>query len=128
MLRRDFLEEMIDTFTLEVTQHLPIALQEGNQDAIDSTEASVARLLELDPSYALGLAPQSLVMMLQLNGVGYALASYAAYVLHRVSEAYASKGDMATADLREQQAQAIAAAFNYDLNEVPEGLEALKDA
>lgn len=127
MLHRDYLEEMIENFTLEVTQHLPIALQDGNQEAIDSTEASVARLLELDPSYALGLAPQSLVMMLQLNGVGYALASYAAYVLHRVSVAYRNKGDEATADLREQQAQALAQAFAYDLNTIPEGLEGLAD-
>ncbi len=126
MLHRDFLEEMIENFTREVVQHLPVAIQNGDKEAMDSTEASVARLLELDPSYALGLAPQSLVMMLQLNGVGYALASYAAYVLHRLSEAYAAQGDMATAELREQQAQAIATAFNYDLNEVPQGLEALQ--
>ncbi len=126
MLHRDYLEEMIESFTLEVTQHLPIALQDDNQNAIDASETSVARLLELDPSYALGLAPQSLVMMLQLNGVGYALASYAAYVLHRLSEAYRLQGNIATADLREQQAQALATAFGYDLDTVPEGLEALK--
>ncbi len=126
MLHRDFLEEMIENFTREVVQHLPVAIQNGDKEAMDSTEASVARLLELDPSYALGLAPQSLVMMLQLNGVGYAIASYAAYVLNQTSRAYELQGDTATAVVRKMQALAIARAFQCDLDAVPEGLESLK--
>ncbi len=126
MLYRDFLEDMIESFVQEVVQHLPIALQEGNQDAIDATEASVARLLELDPSYALRLDPQSMVTMLQLNGVGYAIASYAAYVLDQLSRAYELQGDTATAVVRKMQALAIARAFQCDLDAVPEGLESLK--
>ncbi len=125
MLHRDFLEEMIENFTQEIVQHLPAALQDGNKEAVGASEESVARLLELDPSYALGLAPESLVMMLQLNGIGYALASYAAYVLNRLSEAYKLQGDVATAQLREAQAQALATAFNCDLSEVPVGLESI---
>ncbi len=123
MLHRNYLDEAIENFTVEINKHLPLAMQGGNQEEIDLTEKSVARLLELDPSYALGLAPQSLVMMLQLNGVGYLLASYACYALHKISMAYAAKGDLGKADLREAQALALAEAFDYDLKDIPQGIE-----
>jgi hypothetical protein len=80
----------------------------------------VAALLDLDPQTAMNLAPDSLVTMMLLSGMGDSLASYVAYALDRVGDAYDDWGDTQTAELRWDQAQAVAESFGCDQNAVPE--------
>lgn len=125
MLHRDYLLEVIARFVDVITVALRGALLEGNQEAIHEAEDSIAALLDLDPNTAMNLSPDSLVTMMLLSGMGDALASYVAYTLDKVGDAYDNAGDAQKAALRWDQAQAVAESFGCDPNVIPEELRAL---
>ena len=120
MLHRDYLLEIISRFVEIVSVALRRALLDGSHESAREVEDSVAALLDLDPQTAMNLAPDSLVTMMLLSGMGDSLASYVAYALDRVGDAYDDWGDTQTAELRWDQAQAVAESFGCDQNAVPE--------
>ncbi len=122
MLHRDYLLEVIEQFVSTVSQALARALLQRDLDSALEVEEAVAELVQLDPETAMSLAPDSLVIMMQLSGTGDAVAGYAAYALNRLGDAYERMGDAGTANMRRDQAQAIADAFGADIDEVPEEL------
>ena len=119
MLRRDYLLEVIARFVDAVTIALRGALLDRNPTSAREVEDSVAALLDLDPNTAMNLSPESLVTMMLLSGMGDSLASYVSYALDRVGDAYDDMGDKRTAELRWDQAQAVAEAFNCDPETIP---------
>lgn len=125
MLHKDYLLEIISRFVESVSVALKRALLERDMNAAQEVEDSVAALLDLDPNTAMNLSPDSLVTMLLLSGIGDSLASYVAYALDRVGDAYDDAGDSTTAALRWDQAEAIAESFGCDQNEVPLEFEEL---
>lgn len=125
MLHKDYLLEIISRFVESVSVALKKALLERDLDAAQEVEDSVAALIDLDPNTAMNLSPDSLVTMLLLSGIGDSLASYVAYALDRVGDAYDDAGDSATAALRWDQAEAVAESFGCDQNEVPPEFEEL---
>ena len=120
MLHKDYLLEVIEQFVSTVSQALVRALLQRDVEAAEEVEAAVADLVQLDPETAMALAPQSLVTMMLLSGTGDSVAGYAAYALNRLGDAYDNMGEHDVAELRREQAQAIADTFGADLNEVPE--------
>ena len=122
MLHRDYLLEVIEQFVSTVSQALARALLERDLDAAVEVEEAIAELVQLDPETAMSLAPESLVIMMQLSGTGDAVAGYAAYALNRLGDAYERMGDAELAAMRHDQAQAVADAFGADINEIPEEL------
>ena len=126
MLHRDYLLEVIEQFVSTISTALARALLERDLDAALEVEEAVSELVQLDPETAMSLAPESLVVMMQLSGTGDAVAGYAAYALNRLGKAYELAGDTAVAELRRSQAQAIADAFGADRDEVPEELRELE--
>lgn len=120
MLHRDYLLEIIARFVEAVTVALRRALLEGDATSAQSVEDSVAALLDLDPQTAMNLSPDSLVTMMLLSGMGDSLASYVAYALDRVGDAYDDMGDAQKAALRWDQAEAVAESFGCDQSVVPE--------
>ena len=125
MLHRDYLLEVIEQFVSTVSNALARALLQRDLNAAQEVEDAIAELVQLDPQTAMSLAPDSLVIMMQLSGTGDAVAGYAAYALNRLGDAYERMGDADTADMRRDQAQAIADAFGADVNEIPEELRDL---
>ena len=119
MLHRDYLLEVIARFVDAVTIALRGALLDRNPTAAREVEDSVAALLDLDPKTAMNLSPESLVTMMLLSGMGDSLASYVSYALDRVGDAYDDMGDKHKAELRWDQAQAVAEAFNCDPETIP---------
>ena len=119
MLHRDYLLEVIARFVDAVTIALRGALLDRNPTAAREVEDSVAALLDLDPKTAMNLSPESLVTMMLLSGMGDSLASYVSYALDRVGDAYDDMGDKHKAELRWDQAQALAEAFNCDPETIP---------
>ena len=119
MLHKDYLLEIISRFVESVSVALRRALLDRDLDAAQDVEDSVAALLDLDPQTAMSLSPDSLVTMLLLSGIGDSLASYVAYALDRVGDAYDDAGDAVTAALRWDQAEAVAESFGWDQSEVP---------
>ena len=119
MLHRDYLLEVIARFVDAVTIALRGALLDRNPTAAREVEDSVAALLDLDPKTAMNLSPESLVTMMLLSGMGDSLASYVSYALDHVGDAYDDMGDKHKAELRWDQAQAVAEAFNCDPETIP---------
>ena len=126
MLHRDYLLEVIEQFVSTVSQALARALLERDLDAAVEVEEAIAELVQLDPETAMSLAPESLVIMMQLSGTGDAVAGYAAYALNRLGDAYERMGDAELASMRRDQALAVADAFGADINEIPEELRDLE--
>jgi hypothetical protein len=122
MLHRDYLLEVIQQFVSTVSRLLMKALVEHDLNAAAGVEAAIGELVQLDPDTAMSLAPESLVTMMVLSGTGDAVAGYAGYALMRLSEAYAAMGETELAEMRAEQAYAIADGFGADLNEIPEEL------
>ena len=120
MLHRDYLLEIIAKFVEAVTVALRRAVLDGSTESAREVEDSVAALLDLDPQTAMNLSPDSLVTMMLLSGMGDSLASYVAYALDKVGDAYDNMGNQQTAELRWDQAQAVAESFGCDLDEIPQ--------
>ena len=125
MLHRDYLLEIISKFVESVSVALKRAVLQDDAESCKEVEDSVAALLDLDPNTAMNLSPDSLVTMIILSGMGDSLANYVAYALDRVGDAYDNMGDKATAELRWDQAEAVAQAFSCDMNVIPDGFAEL---
>lgn len=119
MLHKDYLLEVIARFVDTVTVALRHAVLDASPESAREVEDGIAALLDLDPETAMSLSPGSLVTMMLLSGLGDSLASYVAYALDKVGDAYDNMGDTHTAELRWDQAQAVAEAFGCDQDDIP---------
>lgn len=122
MLQRDYILELVDDFCQTICDPLRRALS-GDLDACGDVERQIGGLLELDHRTALALAPDSLVTMMVLSGMGDVVASYVGVALVRLADAYEAAGDDDRAGLRRLQARAVAESFSLDLSQMPAGLE-----
>lgn len=128
MLQHDYLLEIIHQFVQTISSALLRAVVDHDETAAREVEAAVGELLQLDPETAMSLAPDSLVTMMQLAGTGDAVSGYVAYSLNRLAQAYDGMGKHDTAQLRRQQAAAVAQAFGANVDEVPEELRDLESS
>ena len=124
MLQRDYVLEIVGQFVEGVSRALRRAAR-GEKDGLVATEREIGELLELDPQTALALAPDSLVTMMVLSGMGDSVASYVCYALDRLARLYERDGDEDAAGLRRLQARAVADSFGCDQAEPPAELAAL---
>lgn len=126
MFENDYIMRMI----LQLTQALRRSLTKNYPSPgseIDDIEAKVAMALELDPRLMFKLEPESLVQMLQLGNVDPQLAVYAVRSIYYESDLLEEQGDERTAELRRNQADAIAEAYGIGVTLAdgsPEALEA----
>lgn len=125
MLQRDYIVEMTRRFTEKLTLWLKTAVLKGNFHSIQEVEDAVGSLLDLDGASALILDPVSLTTIMELSGIADSLGAYVSYTLLRLADAYELAGDAAVAEVRRNQAAAVAEAFCCELGSVPEELAAL---
>lgn len=124
MLRRDYITEMVKEFASGVSQALARALG-GDSAGLEEAERSVADLLEMDPQVALSLEPASLAALIGISDLGHEIATCASYALDRVGLVYERLGEKDLAELRRQQARAVADAFDCDAADLPAPLTAV---
>ena len=122
MLQRDYILEIVEQFAKGVSRVLKHAIDHGDAESCEEVESQIGELLEIDHKTALSLAPDSLVTMMVLSGMGDSVAAYVCYSLQRLSEVYGKRGDEDLAHIRAAQAQAVAESFGCDPDEVPEGM------
>lgn len=122
MLERDYILMVLSEFVSMVTEALRLTHYERKEDAFVQVETAVSELVGLDPKTALSLAPDTLVQVMVLSGVGFEVAGHAAYALDRLADEYEDAGNDDLAATRRMQAEAIAESFGWDLNQVPENL------
>lgn len=124
MLQRDYVLEIVGQFVESVSRALRRAAA-GEKDGLVATEREIGELLDLDYGTALALAPDSLVTMMVLSGIGDSVAEYVCYALDRLARLYERGGDEDTAGLRRLQARAVAESFGCDPSTAPAELAAL---
>ena len=99
-------------------------------EAREDFESVVGGVLDMDASCALALSSSSLVTMMQLSSVDETLVVYCAYALMQAADTYEA-ADPGIAQLRREQAQALADAYGFDADvsprEVSEALAARAD-
>ena len=127
MLHKDYLLEVIEQFVSTVSKALAEALLHRNLEAAEEVEEAVADLVQLDPQTAMSLSPESLVTMMTLSGTGDAVAGYAAYALYHLGDAYDGMGQHDVAQMRREQATAIAESFGANVEEIPEEFQSLEE-
>lgn len=120
MLHKDYLLEVIAQFVDAATEALGLAHKRHDPQAAQEAEEAVAGLLDLDAQVALSLSPDSLVTMMLLSGIGDSLAEYVTYTLRELGDVYEEMGNAQVADLRHQQALAVAESFGVDPDVVPD--------
>lgn len=119
MLHRDFLTQSIEEFCTTFTVAYE-RLVLGEETGAQAIEDALCKFIQLKS--ALSLAPASLVTMMQLSGIGDRQAQYVSYALLCLAEAYKKRNTTELANLRENQALAVARAFSCDASQKPEGL------
>ena len=117
-IRNDYLLEMIGRFVEAVTQGEERLRNSDAPGSIATYEQVVGDVLDMDPSAVLALSPQSVVTMFQLSAVDESLAVYAVYSLEQAATAYDVSADP-MAQLRREQARAIADIYGFDVSVVP---------
>ena len=99
-------------------------------EAREDFESVVGGVLDMDASCALALSSSSLVTMMQLSAVDETLVVYCVYALMQAADTYEA-ADPGIAQLRREQAQALADAYGFDADvsprEVSEALAARAD-
>lgn len=121
MLQRDYVLELIGQFTEVVKRALKRA-QMGDLGGCEEVERQIGEILDLEYGTALSLAPDSLVTMMVISGMGDSVASYVCFALARLAEVYEKMGNEDLSMLRAAQAKAVAESFGCDPDDVPEEL------
>jgi hypothetical protein len=129
MLQHDYLLEVINEFVETASRALRSAYSSHEPsealEEVREAEQDVSALLDLDPSVAMSLEPDSLVTMMVLSGLGDAVSAYVAFVLSRLAQLYEKMGDSNTANLRREQVNAIVTSFGCDPSRPPEEFSGL---
>ncbi|MDR1088683.1 MAG: hypothetical protein LBL23_05380 [Coriobacteriales bacterium] len=94
---------------------------------IHDIEGKVAEALDLDPRLMFKLEPESLVQLLQLGNLDPVLAVYAVRSIYYESDLLEEGGDCEKAELRRQQADAIAKAYGVEVTLADASVEAMED-
>ena len=122
MLQRDYLMQMIQQFIQAIINSRATA-QRNPQEAADSLENAIGQATDIDGATLLLLGPESIASVMQLSGVDPRVAGYIAYSLQLEANYLRQAHNTTLADVRQQQAQAIAEVFMCDISEVEAELQ-----
>ncbi len=120
MLHRDYILELVNRFVEVLVRDFERIRAVGDTEAITEMEEAIAELVELEPVMLLSLAPESLATFVSLSPQADAVAPYLVWGLGRVAEALDAVGDGFTANLRRDQARAVADAMGIDAEALPD--------
>lgn len=124
MFERDYLMRLILGYLHTVV--LAIRKQDKEKDpqaAADMLEQAIGQAVDMDVDLLLSLAPESVAGLLQVSGTDPKLVGYIANGLLLESHYLMCALDLAKAELREQQARALAAAYGIALPDDPSDAE-----
>ena len=129
-IKSDYLMDMVARFCDAVLRGIDARRAGDTFEAREDFESVVGGVLDMDASCALALSSSSLVTMMQLSAVDETLVENCAYALMQAADTYEA-ADPGIAQLRREQAQALADAYGFDADvsprEVSEALAARAD-
>lgn len=116
MFERDYLMKLI----LGYFKTIVIVIKQGEKEkdpegAADLLEQAIGEATEIDGEVLLSLAPESIASVLQVSGTDPKVVGYVAHGLLLEAHYLMLACDFARAELREEQARALAAAYGFDL-------------
>lgn len=126
MFERDYLMRLI----LGYFQTITIVIRRGKKEkdpegAANLLEQAIGQATEIDADVLLSLSPESIAGILQVSGTDPKVIGYVAQGLLLESHYLMLAYDFERAELREQQARALAAAYGIDLPDDPAEAERL---
>ncbi|NPD31639.1 hypothetical protein HLV37_07215 [Eggerthellaceae bacterium zg-1084] len=127
MLEQDYLMRMLLQFFEAMRRSRE--LWDKNPDdpeAYAGLEDAITAATDIDGHSLLTLAPESIASVLSVSGVEPRVTRFVAHGIMLDAVYRRQAGDVATAQLREGQARAIAAQFGFDLPADPADFEALE--
>ena len=125
MFERDYLMKLI----LGYFKTIVIVIKQGEKEkdpegAADLLEQAIGEATEIDGEVLLSLAPESIASVLQVSGTDPKVVGYVAHGLLLEAHYLMLACDFARAELREEQARALASAYGFDL---PDALAEAED-
>lgn len=130
MFERDYLMRLI----LGYFKTIVIVIKQGEKEkdpegAADLLEQAIGEATEIDGEVLLSLAPESIASVLQVSGTDPKVINYVAHGLLLEAHYLMLACDFARAELREEQARALAAAYGFDLpDDLAEAEDILREA
>lgn len=130
MFERDYLMRLI----LGYFKTIVIVIKQGEKEkdpegAVDLLEQAIGEATEIDGEVLLSLAPESIASVLQVSGTDPKVINYVAHGLLLEAHYLMLACDFARAELREEQARALAAAYGFDLpDDLAEAEDILREA
>lgn len=130
MFERDYLMKLI----LGYFKTIVIVIKQGEKEkdpegAADLLEQAIGEATEIDGEVLLSLAPESIASVLQVSGTDPKVVGYVAHGLLLEAHYLMLACDFARAELREEQARALAAAYGFDLpDDLAEAEDILREA
>ncbi len=126
MFERDYLMKLIlGYFKLIVVVVKRAEKEKDPEGAANMLEAAIGEATEIDAEVLLSLSPDSIASILQVSGTDPKVVGYVAHGLLLESHYLMIACDFARAELREQQARALAEAYGVDLPDNPAEAENL---
>ena len=130
MFERDYLMKLI----LGYFKTIVIVIKQGEKEkdpegAADLLEQAIGEATEIDGEMLLSLAPESIASVLQVSGTDPKVVGYVAHGLLLEAHYLMLACDFARAELREEQARALASAYGFDLpDDLAEAEDILREA
>ena len=130
MFERDYLMKLI----LGYFKTIVIVIKQGEKEkdpegAADLLDQAIGEATEIDGEVLLSLAPESIASVLQVSGTDPKVVGYVAHGLLLEAHYLMHACDFARAELREEQARALASAYGFDLpDDLAEAEDILREA
>ena len=115
MFQRDYLMKLICNLADAVRKTIFKEKPDPRASA-ETLEEAIGNATEVDGETLLNLAPESMAQVIQVTGTDPKVCGYIAHTLLLESEYLDQAGDVELSQLREQQARALAKAYNVDLD------------
>lgn len=127
MFERDYLMKLLMEFATAVRRSMEHEENEHvPEESARMLDDAVGRAVDFDGDMLLSLSPQSLASMLQVVGTDPRVTGYAAHSLLLSACYYADAGEGSLADLRREQARAVAEAYGFDLSDCGDERDAMR--
>ena len=116
MLQQDYLVRMLTMFAEAIRRSLEKSRDRDPRGAAEMLEAAIGDATDIDGSVLLSLTPESIASIMMVSGVDPRVTEYIARSLKLEATYLADAGEAELAQLRSEQADAVAAA--YGLGEI----------
>jgi hypothetical protein len=113
MLEQDYLMRMILAFFEAINRSLEEDKEHHPEEASDFVENGISQALDMDASLVLGLAPESFANIVKVSGNDPRVVEYVVHSLMLDAEYKEEAGEVGVAELRRQQADALADSFGF---------------